>query len=157
MSAGAWDAQRAITRSESCNEIVKLETYSADAYAVLRASCDGHVLANGVWDFWADGEGDEDMAWRVEMPAEQLEAPRGAAAPLTHEAAIARLVEQDVARHGEAERAAAEAAHCGRTMGRALTELANRAELADRPDARLRAAANAALTAADWADLRKGG
>lgn len=77
--------------------------------------------------------------------------------PLTREAAIALLVEQDVARWGEGERAAAERAHGWRSYGRALNELANRAELTGTPDAELRAAAGRALTAADRADLQRGG
>lgn len=76
---------------------------------------------------------------------------------MTRAEAIAMLVEQDVARWGEHERAASTASHCARSLGRALNELANRAELDGVPDAQLRAAANAALTSDDHDDLRKGG
>jgi hypothetical protein len=76
---------------------------------------------------------------------------------MTREQAIAALVERDVARWGESERAASAHAHAGRSLGRALNELANRAELAGTPDAALRAAADAALTDADWRSLRDGG
>ena len=45
---------------------------------------------------------------------------------MTREQAIAALVEQDVARWGEAERIASQHAHGKRTLGLALNELANR-------------------------------
>ena len=77
--------------------------------------------------------------------------------PTTREEAIAQLVEQDVARWGEAERAASQRAHLSRSYGRALNELANRAELADAPDPALRAAARAAMTSADRDGLYQGG
>lgn len=77
--------------------------------------------------------------------------------PQTRESAIAALVEQDVTRWGEAEREASQRQHGTRSYGRALNALANRAELADAPDPALRAAADAALTAADWRELRSGG
>lgn len=77
--------------------------------------------------------------------------------PQTREAAIEVLVEQDIARWGESERAASQRSHAGRSYGRALSELANRAELAGAPDSALRAAADRALTDADWRELRQGG
>lgn len=77
--------------------------------------------------------------------------------PQTRDAAIAALVEQDVARWGEGERAAAVRAHQGRSYGLALNELANRAELAGAPDKALRMNAEAALTAEDRRVLRDGG
>ena len=76
---------------------------------------------------------------------------------MNREQAIASLVELDVARWGEGEREASARMHAGRTLGRALNELANRVELAGKPDPALRAAAMSALTAADWSELRKGG
>ena len=76
---------------------------------------------------------------------------------LAREAAIEALVEQDVARWGERERAASMRLHGALTYGRALNALAARAELAGEPYAELRAAADAALTAADWRELRQGG
>lgn len=76
---------------------------------------------------------------------------------MTRDEAIQALVEGDVARWGEAERAAATRMHEKRTLGLALNELANRAELADAPDTALRTEAEAALTTADWAILRQGG
>lgn len=80
-----------------------------------------------------------------------------ASIPATREEAIARLVEQDVARWGERERGAAQRIHGQRTYGLALNALANRAELAGEPDLELRRAAKAALTSADWEILRQGG
>ena len=77
--------------------------------------------------------------------------------PTTREAAIAALVQGDVARWGPSEREASIAQHSRRSFGRALNELASRAELAGDPDPALRAAANAALTESDWDDLRQGG
>lgn len=77
--------------------------------------------------------------------------------PKNREEAIAALVESDVRRWGEGERQASQRAHAGRSYGRALNELANRADLADAPDPELRAAAKAALTSADRYDLSKGG
>lgn len=77
--------------------------------------------------------------------------------PATREAAIAILVNQDCAKWGETERAASERTHQKRTLGLALNELANRAELSGTPDADIRAAANKALTDADWRVLRNGG
>jgi len=71
--------------------------------------------------------------------------------------AIAKLVEQDVARWGESERAASLRMHSSRTLGLALNELANRAELRGAPDPELRRAAKEALTAADHDWLRQGG
>lgn len=76
---------------------------------------------------------------------------------MTRNEAIAALIDQDIARWGEAERPYIEQLHNGRTLGLALNELANRAEMAGSPDRALRAAARAALTAADKAVLRKGG
>lgn len=87
---------------------------------------------------------------------------------MTREQAIAALVEHDVARWGEGERAASARAHSARSIGRALNELANRAEHpalhGDTPmpaglpaPAELRRMARAALTAADHAALRRGG
>lgn len=77
--------------------------------------------------------------------------------PATREAAIATLVDQDCAKWGEAERAASQRTHQNRTIGLAINELANRAELLGSPDADLRTAANNALTDADWRILRQGG
>lgn len=77
--------------------------------------------------------------------------------PSTREEAITLLVAQDVARWGESERAAAERMHAGRSYGRALNELANRAELDGEPCEALRTAARAALTARDEHDLAQGG
>ena len=77
--------------------------------------------------------------------------------PSTREEAIAALVEQDVLRWGEGEREASRSLHIHRSYGLALNLLANRAELADAPDAALRAAAMAALTDADWRWLNQGG
>lgn len=77
--------------------------------------------------------------------------------PQTHDEAIAALVESDVERWGEAERDASRRMHAGTTYGLALNALAARAEMAGRPDPALRAAADAALTGADWRVLRQGG
>jgi len=77
--------------------------------------------------------------------------------PTNREAAIAALVAQDVARWGESERAASQRSHGSRSLGLALNALANRAELRGVADAALRAAADAALTDADWRILRRGG
>lgn len=78
--------------------------------------------------------------------------------PATREEAIEALVESDVSKWGEAERAASKRLHSGRTYGLALNELANRAELSGSgPAKELRAAAKKALTSADKAQLRKGG
>jgi hypothetical protein len=77
--------------------------------------------------------------------------------PTTREAAIALLVEQDVAKWGESERAASQQLHAHRSLGLALNELWARSVLRDAPDSDLKRAAKAALTAADRAALRKGG
>ena len=80
--------------------------------------------------------------------------------PTTRDEAISQLVAQDVARWGEGERAASESMHRGnyKTFGAALNALAARAEIAEAPEApALRAAANAALTSADWSGLMQGG
>ena len=77
--------------------------------------------------------------------------------PQTRESAIAMLIEQDVARWGESERAVSERLHAARSYGLALNELANRAELAGAPDVDLCVAAERARTAADWRELRQGG
>lgn len=79
------------------------------------------------------------------------------AIPTTKEAAINALIEQDVAKWGESERAASMRQHAGRSYGRALNELANRAELADAPNPAMRRAAKLALTSGEKADLRNGG
>lgn len=77
---------------------------------------------------------------------------------MTRDEAVAKLVEQDVAKWGEGEREASVRQHSYRTLGLALNELANRADLwFDAPDAALRKAAKAALTPADKAWLRQGG
>lgn len=76
---------------------------------------------------------------------------------MTRQEAIDQLIEQDVQRWGEGEREASRRRHSSRSLGRALSELANRAELAGNPGSSLRAQANAALTDADWADLAEGG
>lgn len=78
--------------------------------------------------------------------------------PLSRESAIAALVEMEVARWGEQERAAAEAHHGGQTYGLALNAIVSRAEAwleTEFPAARK--AARAALTPDDRAELRKGG
>ncbi len=71
--------------------------------------------------------------------------------PSTGDGAIAELVEQDVARWGEKERAASEAQHAGQSYGMALNALYARAELAGRTSeaAALLAASRKALSAAD--------
>ncbi len=76
---------------------------------------------------------------------------------MTREEAIDRLVEQDVVRWGEGTREASRRMYGKYTLGRALNELANRAELSGQPDPELRKASKAALTSSDWAELRKGG
>lgn len=76
---------------------------------------------------------------------------------MTREEAIAALVEQDAQKWGDTEREASRRLHATRTRGLALNELANRAELAGRPDANLRALADAALTDADRRYLRNSG
>lgn len=82
----------------------------------------------------------------------------GTTIPQTRESAIAALVEQDVTRWGESERAASARIHGQRTYGLALNTLAGRAELAGDPGAAaLRRAADAALTDDDWRALRQGG
>jgi hypothetical protein len=77
--------------------------------------------------------------------------------PTTREAAIAALVEQDVAKWGEGEREASQRMHAHRSLGLALNELWARSVLRDAPDADLKRAAKAALTAVDRAALRQGG
>lgn len=77
--------------------------------------------------------------------------------PATREQAIAALVESDVLKWGEAERADSQRQHAARSYGLALNELANRAELAGQPDTALRAAAARALSDADWRYLHTGG
>lgn len=81
-----------MARSASHDEIVTLEAYSATDHETLSAACDGHVFANGVYEFWANAQyhpedvckahgvpratcddAHDDMAWRVHMPE-----PRGA-------------------------------------------------------------------------------
>ena len=77
---------------------------------------------------------------------------------VTRDEAIAALVAQDVARWGEAERAASQRRHGRATHGLALNTLASRAEMAGAPDAvALRAAADRTLTDADLRVLRHGG
>lgn len=78
---------------------------------------------------------------------------------LTREEAIELLVELDVARWGEAERAASARLHAPLTKGRALNALAHRPEVdygRSAPPALL-AAARAALTDAGRHDLYQGG
>ena len=78
--------------------------------------------------------------------------------PKTRKAAIAMLVEQDVAKWGENERAASRRAHGHKTIGLALNTLAARAQLSDADGwPELRAAAEENLTDADWSSLRDGG
>lgn len=77
--------------------------------------------------------------------------------PKTRAEAIKMLVEQDVAKWGEDEREEIVSLHSDRSYGRALNELANRAELAGTPNPDLRAAAKAALSTRDVRDLRQGG
>jgi hypothetical protein len=75
---------------------------------------------------------------------------------MTVEQARAKLVEQDVARWGETERAACERAHSAKTLGLALNELANRAELDGAPAAEVAALRQAAkLTRSEAAKLRR--
>lgn len=81
------NAKQAMARSASHNEIVVLDAYSATDHETLSEACDGHVLANGVYEFWAHAEYEPDelckrhgvrraecddahdeMAWRVHMP-----------------------------------------------------------------------------------------
>jgi hypothetical protein len=76
---------------------------------------------------------------------------------MTREEAVDMLVNQDVKKWGEGERAASRRLHGHRTLGLALNELANRAELAGQPDPALRAQADDALTDYDWCWLRQGG
>lgn len=78
--------------------------------------------------------------------------------PKVAEEAIAMLVEQDVKKWGESERAASTQSYRRRSFGLNLNTLAARAELDDAADAAaLRKAAKAALTAQDRIELRKGG
>jgi hypothetical protein len=78
-----------------------------------------------------------------------------AASPQTLEAAISILVDQDVAKWGEAEREASQQQHSQRSYGLALNELANRAFMADSAGAAdLAKAAKKALTRSDRAVLR---
>lgn len=79
------------------------------------------------------------------------------AIPTNREEAINALVEQDVAKWGEAERDSAVVAHSPRTIGDALNELANRADLDGTPSKALRSAAKAALTKTDRKSLSRGG
>lgn len=58
--------------------------------------------------------------------------------PKDRKAAIAAIVEDDVVRWGESDRAAAERQYRDLSYGRLLNTLANRAELDDRPDPALR-------------------
>lgn len=73
---------------------------------------------------------------------------------MTREEAISRLVEWDVARWGETERAAAVCVHSTLTWGRALHELAKRYELAGATRTELRDEARRRLTAEDWRVIR---
>ena len=78
---------------------------------------------------------------------------------MTREEAIEALVELDVAKWGAEERDASRRLHRDRSRGRALNALAHRPEYdygANAP-AGLKAAAKAALTDSDHAELRKGG
>lgn len=77
--------------------------------------------------------------------------------PQDREEACSLLVDMDVARWGEGVREASRRLHGDQSYGSALTEIANRAELAGKPWPELREAANKALTGQDQADLRKGG
>jgi hypothetical protein len=80
--------------------------------------------------------------------------------------AVAALVEADVARWGEQEREASRRSHASRSVGLALNELANRADLsgweaapirgADKAKA-LRTLARMRMTGDDLRDLRQGG
>ncbi len=78
---------------------------------------------------------------------------------MTKDEAIATLVEQDVQKWGEAERAASHEMHASKTLGQALCQLYSRAELAGDTAAAaiLSAAANASLTRADRRWLKTGG
>lgn len=77
--------------------------------------------------------------------------------PQTRDEAVSLLVDMDVARWGEGERDASKRLHRDLSYGLALTEIANRAELADKPWPELRKAANKALTGRDWDALHEGG
>lgn len=92
-----------------------------------------------------------------ELDADIRQAWAAAEIPATREEAIALLVEQDVLRWGEGEREASKEHHASRSYGRALNELANRAELAGLPQPDLRRAAYAELSSSDWLDLEQGG
>jgi len=83
-----------------------------------------------------------------------------ATVPATREAALAAIIETDVARWGEGERTPSLHAHAKYSYGRLLSELATRAAFwaeADELEAPLRAAARKVLTPADWRELRQGG
>lgn len=75
----------------------------------------------------------------------------------TREDAIAALVEMDVGRWGDSEREASQRMHSARSLGLALNEIWARYELAGELADEIRKAAQAALTSADRAALRKGG
>jgi hypothetical protein len=79
--------------------------------------------------------------------------------PTTREEAIAAIVNQDVDRWGDSERAASAQMHSKSSLGLALNTLYARAELAGRADeaAALLAASTAALTPADRRVLAAGG
>lgn len=72
--------------------------------------------------------------------------------PTTREEAIRALVELDVSKWGEGERAASERANASLSYGRALNTLGNRLG-----DDAIRAAAKASMTKQDRSELRKGG
>lgn len=78
--------------------------------------------------------------------------------PTTREEALAAIAEQDARRWGEAERAPSRLLNRSLSFGRLLNALAARATLDDAPIAlALHQAADAAMTAADRAELRQGG
>lgn len=66
------NAQEAIERSRSHDEIVTLDAFDEDDYQTLLVECDDNVDANGMLEFWADDpDSDTEMLWRVHMPAER--------------------------------------------------------------------------------------
>ena len=75
--------------------------------------------------------------------------------PATRDEAVAALVDYEVKKWGEAERAAAQRLYRNRTYGLVLNALAIIAARDDKPHAvALRRAADRALTVADWFRLR---
>lgn len=81
------------------------------------------------------------------------------AIPQTRDEAIAAMVESDVAKWGESERAAAVEMYSARSYGMLMTELASRATLAGdkKTAAALKAAAKGQMTRADRSTIRSAG